>query len=124
MKISSQPTQLEAWDFSIRSFDGCTLEIAAGIETSLHTDPSFVLRFSEVDYIDCPTLFSHASIRLATAEETLPISERVPLDGGEIVYAIDAETMGDLVPQTFFVVAEDARLIDGDGSTDPLPGQA
>ena len=106
MKIGAKPTELPAWDYTIRSFDGWTLEIEAGSDSSIHTSPVFLLRFTGVSYIDCPAELSHASIRTASLEEWKEVAKRNAISDGQSVYALEAETMGDLGIQTFFIVAE------------------
>ena len=108
--IEHAPLDLHAWDFVVRQYDGYTLEIVGGVDETLHTHPAVLLELRGVSYVDCPTAFRHAIVRIASADERHSIERRTVVDSESKVYAIEAETMGSVDPQTFFIVAHDAKL--------------
>ena len=108
--IGEGPIDMHAWDFVVRRYDGHTLEIAGGVDETLHSHPSVLLELRGVSYVDCPTAFRHALVRLASAEERHGVERRTVVDSEAKVYAIEAETMGSVEVDTFFIVAHDAEL--------------
>jgi aryl-alcohol dehydrogenase-like predicted oxidoreductase len=112
--IEDEPLDLHAWDFVIRKYDGYELEIAGGVDDSLHTHPSVLLKLSGVSYVDCPMAFRHAAVRLASDDERHCVERRTVVDSEAKVFAVDAETVGSVEPSTFFIVAHDAQLLTED----------
>ena len=108
--ITDAPLDLHAWDFIVRHFDGQALEILGGVDETLHAHPAVRLAFRGVSYVDCPTAFRHAIVRIASAQERHQVERRSAVDADATVYAIDAETLGSVDADTFFVVAHDAKL--------------
>lgn len=110
MNITEKPTELPAWDCTVLSYDGSDLVIGGGTDAPItFASAGILLRFSEVSYIECPMSFSHASIRLADAKERRRLDKREALDDAE-AYAIEAEPIGQMGEQTFYIVAESLNI--------------
>ena len=86
--------------------DGSTLEIVGGVDSTLWKDPAISLRFGEVSYIECPISLSHPRLRLGTEQERLALGAREAIEPEQRLYVFEAESMGALEPQSFYVVAE------------------
>jgi len=107
------------WDWCLESFDGSALILASG--TSMErTRP--VAMFSGVRYIGCPTEFSHASFRLASFPERDALARVLPLQHEHVVVAIEVETMTQVIPHVFFVVADSFALLIHAQGAPCLPG--
>ena len=95
------------WDCGIKSYDGWALHLVSGTSIE-YAQPLAV--FSGVSYISCPSEFSHPVFRLASNVERASVAKLVPLDEGDMVIAIDAETMANMDRHVFFIAAREVAL--------------
>jgi hypothetical protein len=99
------------WDYRIQGFDGWKLSIIGGSTLTYANSHVVTAEFSGVTYIQCPTYFSHALFRLATETEERLIAPLVPIESGDTVIVIEAETMARLEPQRYYLVAQSLKII-------------
>ena len=95
------------WDCVVQSYDGWRLRLASGASPA-YARP--LVAFAGVRYLALPVEFSHPQFRMAGQAEREQLGRLVPLAAGDLVVAIEAETMAGLVRQTFFLVAEGLEL--------------
>jgi hypothetical protein len=103
--------KMGCWDWRIASFDGSRLCIVGGAD--LAYDHIVEVWISEVDYLSCPTCFSHATFRQATDIERLALAPIVDLTSGEEIIVIEAETMASLDVIPFFIVGSAIEVVHG-----------
>jgi aryl-alcohol dehydrogenase-like predicted oxidoreductase len=109
--LDDHGAHLRALDFAVRRYDGGDLEIVGGHDEHLHTHPEVLLRFRGVSYVDCPTAFRHAALRVASLDERHAIERRAAIDGGAVVYAVEGEVIGSVERHPSFIVARDVELL-------------
>ena len=102
---------LKLWDFWLHSFGTSSagddvLEIRAGTD---YPTRYASLRFYNVAYLSCPTMFHHAQVRLATDLEIGTVRKLAEFEAQ--LFAIDTD-VGDSDARTYFVAASsvDAEL--------------
>ncbi len=105
-----EPIDLEVWDCAQRHYDGSTLKIVGGVGASMWHCPTLTLLFREVAYIECPVLFSHPTLRQPTADERAYLERREAIGDDDAIFVLEAESMGDLDSQPFYVVAESLEI--------------
>ena len=93
-------------DCLIKEYDGWSLRVYSGTSTE-YAKPLVV--FSGVSYVSCPMEFSHPEFRLANHAEREAVGRVVPLEEGDFVVTIEAETMAGLGRHVFFIVASSAE---------------
>jgi len=96
-------------DFRFASFDGWSLAIYASVTDYPHSWYA-KLGFHGVSFIDCPSDFSHAKFRAATDKERSSVGKRTPIENGDLIVSVDAESMASIDQQTFFIVCESVSL--------------
>jgi hypothetical protein len=103
--------KLGCWDWRIASFDGSQLCIVGG--TDLAYSHIVEVWISEVDYVSCPTQFSHATFRQATDMEHTALADIVDLTSSQEIIVIEAETMASLGIIQFFIVGNAIEVVHG-----------
>ena len=94
-------------EWLVKSYDGWSLVFFSGSSIE-YAKPT--VSFSGVSYMSCPFEISHPSFREATVAERQEVGANVPLESGDMVIAIEAETMAGLARKVFFLVASGAAL--------------
>jgi hypothetical protein len=72
----------------------------------VRANPLIILKFLEVTFIDCPTDFRHAQFSIAVSRVVEGLRRRVAIEEKSIVFAILAESSGQIEEQTFIIVAD------------------
>jgi hypothetical protein len=111
MNALEQLNSIVCWDYRIQSFDGYRLVLVGG--TDLCYYHLVEAEFEEVDFISCPSSFSHARFRQATRAERSRVSRLVGIEDGATLFAIEAESCGSLEPQVFFILAQSIKVTEG-----------
>lgn len=96
---------LQFWDFWLNSFGTSDagddiLEMHAG--TDLPTRCA-TLRFHNVEYISCPTMFHYAQVRLATDSEIQSVKQLAEFESQ--LFAIDTDVRDSVGERTYFIAA-------------------
>ncbi len=107
-EIFEEINRLCSWDCFITSYDGWKLVISTG--RSYYSARPF-LEFLDVNYLSCPTEFSHPKFRLASSTERTAIGDLVYLEETDLVIAVEAETMANLSMHIFFFVTESISIL-------------
>lgn len=98
------------WDWDMFGWNGSELRLAAGYDLTYHHGLELV--FTDVDYLACPTRFSHPRFRGATPAERDTVRRYVGWESPvTVAFDVEAESGDGMLP---CVVAADAvRVVPG-----------
>ena len=86
----AEMTELGAWEWQLRAFDGDRLTLAGGQDMDYGHFAEAC--FSGVTYLSCPTRMMHARFRVGTEHEATLARLQAEVPRGSTVVAIDSDT--------------------------------